>query len=1512
MPSTVFNWSTIRTLNGMQSDAFEELCCQLARAESPQVGAEFTRVGNPDAGVECYWTLSNGNEWGWQAKYFLQSLTNGQWDQIDHSVKTALEKRPKLVKYFVCLPIGRPDAHIKGRQSMMDKWNNRVARWEGWAAAKGMSVEFVYWGNHDLTTRLTEDRHRGRVFFFFNQEYFTTDWLKGRLDEAISDAGKRYLPLLNVDLPIADVFDGVGRTEAFQHRLSEQLVEFEDAFRIGTFTKDDPDLKGIVDELFKMKQTMGAAVANLVYLSRGPDQLLFEGIIQFGYELIETAEKYVDSLRDLENQERRKLKGEDTPSDQQHNLDKYRSQRSALYRIAGATQTLIRFLESAEAESANTGALLITGDAGQGKTHLLCDVAEKRAEIGLPTILLHGNHFNSGDPWAQILTTLHVRGERDEFLGALDALGEAKGHRVLLMIDALNESQDKSMWKNHLSGMLTALERFPWVGIVVSFRSTYRTTILPEGLDETVLVEIIHTGFSEVPQEAINKYFEYFGLNAPRIPTLLPDFTNPLFLYTFCQAIRNSGAREIPSGVNGIHQLLKYYIASVDKILAPALGYDERNQLVWKASLGLAKKLAEEDVSWIDVDTAKSILDSLHPGTNYQESLYFHMVDQGVIIEDAYQWDKTTIKHIVRFTYERFSDHLVAEYLLDTYLDEANPQAAFLPNGKIGNRFPDEARSSWKRGLIEALSIQLPERVEQEFFQVAPHARSFGAVRSAFVASLIWRNPANLDFENARSYVNSVVINHRDTHDEFVNALLTISSNPDHPFNATLLHQHLSKFGIAERDAWWTIFLQENYYEGYPISRIVDWALLPMDKSEVSNETIRLLAVTLCWFLTSTNRALRDRTTKALVNLLTPRIAVLREVLKDFREVNDPYVAERVYAVAYGCSLRSNDNENIKVLAQDVYNTVFKNGSPPPHILLRDYARGVIEVALHRGLKLRLSKKKIRPPYSSEWPNDIPSADDLKKLVELKDNTPRTERGLYKVYNSLLGWIGDFGKYVVGSRQPWSSTPLSEEWKPSLREKYDKFITSLTKRQELLWSEFQQVRFTGIRFLPDTNEEDDLSDTPSVEEISAVEEKFLKSLRTKKRQAYEDIVVRYFEALPSQDDRRMSSDLVSRFIFRRVIEMGYTNERFGEFDSGYSIHRGESARIERIGKKYQWVGYHEAIARLSDNFYMMPEYGDSGPITYDGPWGLNVRDIDPSHTLVSTSPRLYGEGHTDEWLAPVGYDWSSNPMTQDWRLRKDDFPDTAPLLKVSDPVDGADYYALEANFEWVEPHLPHEARKQKPDRRIWYQLRSYLVAEENSDDLFQWAKSKNIYGRWMPESGNLGQMYLGEYPWANSYAARNTPYYGHKGWTDETNYHTLPTRVRITVENYHNAANDYDNSVGEGVSCMLPNPEIIEGMGLRWHPDNSQWEDKNGLCIVFDPALKGHHYQGLLVRKDMFDQYLSNNGYSLIWTVMGEKEEYIDMPISPSRWVEYSEVYLLKDGNPLGSRKFYEQPDSGR
>lgn len=80
-------WHKIIAFNGSQERAFEEMVCQIAMEEKNGDFRHFERVGTPDGGVECYWELSDGTEWGWQAKFTY--ITPKSQTEKNHNKETS-------------------------------------------------------------------------------------------------------------------------------------------------------------------------------------------------------------------------------------------------------------------------------------------------------------------------------------------------------------------------------------------------------------------------------------------------------------------------------------------------------------------------------------------------------------------------------------------------------------------------------------------------------------------------------------------------------------------------------------------------------------------------------------------------------------------------------------------------------------------------------------------------------------------------------------------------------------------------------------------------------------------------------------------------------------------------------------------------------------------------------------------------------------------------------------------------------------------------------------------------------------------------------------------------------------------------------------------------------------------------------------------------------------------------------------------------------------------------------
>ena len=387
MSTINIHWKSIRPLNGSRANGFEELCAQLANAERPG-GSRFERKGSPDAGVECYAILEDGREWGWQAKYF-DEFGDSQWSQLDDSVKTALEKHPRLARYFVCVPLDRSDARLGGRRSAKNRWDEHVQKWITWASARGMTVEFLYWGSYELLERITRPEHIGRVRFWFDVRRFDMAWFTARLDEALRAAGPRYTPEIHVELPIASELDAFGRTERFFDQVKSRARGLRRKLRSFEYSESknvDPTLDALRSALAARVQKVLAELGAIAAQPIG--DLPFKRIADQIVPAEACAKELDDSLREREREyDARPPETEAGAVKKAPRSDNpFRDRRDWLRTLSYELRSCREVLVHAGAVAGNT-LMLLKGTAGSGKTHLLCDIARQRIAASRPYCL---------------------------------------------------------------------------------------------------------------------------------------------------------------------------------------------------------------------------------------------------------------------------------------------------------------------------------------------------------------------------------------------------------------------------------------------------------------------------------------------------------------------------------------------------------------------------------------------------------------------------------------------------------------------------------------------------------------------------------------------------------------------------------------------------------------------------------------------------------------------------------------------------------------------------------------------------------------------------------------------------------------------------------------------------------------------------------------------------------------------------------------------------------------------
>lgn len=987
----------------------------------------------------------------------------------------------------------------------------------------------------------------------------------------------------------------------------------------------------------------------------------------------------------------------------------------------------------------------------------------------------------------------------------------------------------------------------------------------------------------------------------------------------------------MPAGLQGVTAVFDFFIASVNEKLSAQhlLDFDPASRLVQRAVENLVDAMTRVDETWLPRDEARKVADALLPSRGYENSLFRHLLAEGVIAEDIAPNDASRGERIdsVHFSYERLSDHLRAKRMLDEHLDPSDPVAAFDAGKPLGALVGDEHLCWENRGVVEALSVQLPERVGRELLDCAPRSAEWQMTLECFVESLVWRAPAAFG-DSTLEHINEHVLTSQELHHKFLDALLTIATTPRHPYNADFLHRNLEGHILADRDQWWSTYLHEQYSrrDHSPARRLVDWAWSATDKQHISDDAIRLAATALAWFLTTSNRFLRDRATKALVAILTTRLDVLRTVLQRFRDVDDPYVAERLYAVAYGCAMRSTDARKISQLAADVYSYVFEGGEPPVHILLRDYARGVIETALHRGVELRIDLAKIRPPYKSAWNDELPSKEELqaKHGVKRSDRSDE-EMAQSEIINSVT--LTDFSRYVIGTNSghfDWTSRKLSESPQPAPHEIFEEFVASLTPRQKEAFDELVRARHR-FRVHASLHEEhrreffhEDIAEDVFREILANLEQRFRATLRGRKKSVFDEHVLACLDDLSrGRNAHRFDLTIAQRWILRRIFELGWTADRFRLFDRNVNRwtddHR-TAHKPERIGKKYQWIAHHEFLARVADNFEYKSDGRSGGKEKYEGPWQPSARDIDPSCLLKRTGREVW-KHRTNTWWFPVAYhdwgeEWGGSDCDNAWLKRTDDLPPVESLIETTNPANNSKWLTLESYYKWEQPLPVGEDSSESRRKELWYILRSYIVRRADLEDVLGWAREQDFSsGKLLPESHPLHGVFLGEFFQSPAYEYHNIPYYNLAGWTRGYNDH-IPGEVLVTTEQYARDDSGFDCSMDDGYSIYLPTKLIADRMGLRSNGIEGSYLDSDGELTCLDPSVRSAGPGALLIDKRKFLKFLDDEDYGILWIVQGEKSDfdYGSHGNDRSGRLMINGAYTMRDGEVRGdcAAKFYE------
>jgi hypothetical protein len=184
------------------------------------------------------------------------------------------------------------------------------------------------------------------------------------------------------------------------------------------------------------------------------------------------------------------------------------------------------------------------------------------------------------------------------------------------------------------------------------------------------------------------------------------------------------------------------------------------------------------------------------------------------------------------------------------------------------------------------------------------------------------------------------------------------------------------------RDLWWSEYLR-HAEDTSVVLKLLEWAERNAGRSlrsEVVAPAFKLISL----MLTSVHRPFRDRATRALMLLGLDHPQALFEHSLTSLAFTDPYVPERMLAASYGVAMSlwsapegAEMRSALASFARHLVTQMFLPGAAAAtrHVLLRDYALGIIEIArrIDRRTIPQRRLRFLRPPFA-HLPELMPAA----------------------------------------------------------------------------------------------------------------------------------------------------------------------------------------------------------------------------------------------------------------------------------------------------------------------------------------------------------------------------------------------------------------------------------------------------------------------------------------------------------------------------------------------------------
>ena len=866
------NWPSFAVFNADKNiqNQFEELCRQLFIHEfvSQNKTHIYLHNNHNNPGLESEPILYEKEEIyiGYQAKYFPGSI---DYSQIEDSLK-------KAITYYQ----GKLDRIYLYSNKAINTSAKPYERIENELNDAGIQLVLVTGDN--LLDSFKKYRGLGIYFGAHNIDH---NWLVKQAENAAGALGLRYNKDFNVNTKTAEqlsVFSQDHNALVYFNSKKQNLLDEIKKLKLnGNFFKYYNELNNLEEFVKTLPDVDYNTICKVLDWQSDLEKSLQSDITQVQEVL---SNKEIELENDIDDKEKHLLNQE---------LNNVKLLRSMYYKLK---------ISDVDKELLSRKFLVVKGKAGIGKTQLFAHEAFSILNNNDNALLILGGDFYSNhNIIKQIEENLSIKMEFEELLEVLEEMGRVSNRIVPIFIDALNESLSPELWSRVLTKIWSLIKDKAYVRLAISFRTEFENSILPDGFcQKDDVYEIEHQGFKGNSIKSLQKFFSHYGLILTPTDLLMSNIDNPLFLTLYCMTYRGDGVYDLPTLYNLYLEKANSKIYSRHKAMFDNAGYDSSSNLVSEVVAAISKEIIKSGKKQFTKEELKKL--RVWEELCINSRIFINsLVDENILIMDIRD-EKTYLK----FTFDQMNDIYPAREIIHKFNNDDRLKKYLIEeilnvqNGTVTN---------WRNiDLFASVCALYAETNHKEcigLLNLITDKDDLSEIFTKYVRSFEWRNKIYLSTDEFLKQCSDYGV----LVDDLCHMFIACSLKEQHSFNVDTIHDILMDFPLNKRDYYWTEYINDLDHDDI-IIQIID-LYNQGQKLDIDNEEqLRMLLILFSWFLTSSNRKLRDTTSKAMIEILKDNFDYCRYLLEKFLNVNDPYVIQRLFGIVFGsCVRRSEENE---------------------------------------------------------------------------------------------------------------------------------------------------------------------------------------------------------------------------------------------------------------------------------------------------------------------------------------------------------------------------------------------------------------------------------------------------------------------------------------------------------------------------------------------------------------------------------------------------------------------------